>query len=353
MALTDEQYSQVFRYADGEMNADERKAFEALLLENKELNDEVELYKLVQSLSESVEQKTRNTEFVPTEEKKSEEEKISSILNHSRKKWESEQEAELKLKYGVNTNEEKHNTAQPRQNKVIRMDSRKWLVAAAVAGIVCLGAGWWYLNYVKNNNTAIVNNEIGDSTNVINKTTDRVSTGSTISTDSQALKDKILEGTIAKIKTEKRKALYTTHFKPDPAPVDKDELLEPAFVNYENRQYKQAIRDFEMVDIGPLTRGGEADKQKINAFYIHYYKALSYMASNNNTTKAVEELKKSITNSPDEGWKVKAQWYLALAHLKRDETEKTQALLKEVSRNDKSSELKQKAIALSKALSEE
>ena len=60
MALTDEQYRQVFRYADGEMDTDERKAFEATLAENNELRDEVHFYIQVARLGKSVEEKISN-----------------------------------------------------------------------------------------------------------------------------------------------------------------------------------------------------------------------------------------------------------------------------------------------------
>ena len=61
MALTDEQYQQIFKYSDNEMEAEELKAFEAALAENKELRDEVEFYKQVRLLSESIDEKTKKT----------------------------------------------------------------------------------------------------------------------------------------------------------------------------------------------------------------------------------------------------------------------------------------------------
>ena len=70
MALTDEQYQRIFRYVDEEMDADEVKAFEAAILENKELCDEVELYKQVRLLSESVEEKIADKDQWQQEEKK-------------------------------------------------------------------------------------------------------------------------------------------------------------------------------------------------------------------------------------------------------------------------------------------
>src|SRR5688572_2901077 len=101
MALTDEQYQQIFRYADNEMNATELKTFEAALLENKELRDEVELYKQIRLLSDSVEQKTSNANSPSAVEKKSSHKEIIAMLADARKKWENEYEDESKIKYGI------------------------------------------------------------------------------------------------------------------------------------------------------------------------------------------------------------------------------------------------------------
>ena len=81
-------------------------------------------------------------------------------------------------------------------------------------------------------------------------------------------------------------SLFANNFKPDAAPPDKEGPLENAFVYYENKQYEKASRDFEKADLGPVTRGDSEDNRKLMAFYIHYYKALSYMAANINTTKS-------------------------------------------------------------------
>lgn len=70
MALTDEQYEQIFRYVDKEMDGAELEAFEAALNENKGLHDELDFYKQVRSLGESVEQKIRGNDPLQGEEKK-------------------------------------------------------------------------------------------------------------------------------------------------------------------------------------------------------------------------------------------------------------------------------------------
>src|SRR5687768_262046 len=130
MALTDEQYQQIFRYADDEMDADELKAFEGALVENKELRDEVEFYKQVRALSESVEEKTRDTDPWPADEKKSSTEETWAMLTDARKKWENLYEDDLKLKYGIKPST---NVPPDRQkNKIRRINISRLLIAASL-----------------------------------------------------------------------------------------------------------------------------------------------------------------------------------------------------------------------------
>jgi thioredoxin-like negative regulator of GroEL len=63
-------------------------------------------------------------------------------------------------------------------------------------------------------------------------------------------------------------------------------------------------------------------------------------------TYCIPDLHKAVKNSPDKYWKSKAQWHLALAHLKTGEVEKAAVLLKRVAGNDKSGEYRQKATEL-------
>lgn len=347
MALTDEQYNHISRYADGEMDTDERKAFEAALLEKKELYDEVEFYKQIQSLSESVEQKTTNTDL--SVEKINTDKKVWTLINDARKNWESQYENDLKLKYGFA--EAKNISAEEKKYNTRRIDISRWLIAATLIGLISVGVFWWYSNNTKN--VVTVDKKKTDSINVTNnKKIDSVENIVPIQpTPSQ---ENTTSENLAKNKEkEKLGVLFANNFQPDSAPPDKEGPLENAFFSYENKQYEKASRDFEEADIGPITRGDQEDHRKLMTFYIHYYKALSYMATKINISKAITELNTAITASPDEEWKAKAQWYLALAHLRKGEAQPALALLKQVAVNDDAKELKQKAIALSKTLNED
>jgi tetratricopeptide (TPR) repeat protein len=223
-------------------------------------------------------------------------------------------------------------------------------MAASLIGLISLGAFWWYSQDKKDNSKTAINKQKTNSAVVTNnKKTDTV--GNIIPIQPTPPQENASSKNIAENKDkEKRDALFAINFKPDATPLDKEGPLENAFAYYENRQYKEASRGFEGADIGPVTRGIPEDNQKLMAFYIHYYNALSYMAADISTSKAISELKTAVAKSPDDAWTAKAQWYLALAHLKKGETKTSQALLKQVAGTDEAQELKQKAIALSKAL---
>ena len=350
MTLTDDQYKQVLKYIDGEMDAVQQQAFENLLLQNTELSDEVEFYKEVRLLSKSVEQKSSEMDLLFSEQKKSNDEPVPQMISQARKKWESQHEAALKLNYGITVTENKNIHEQKQNNYSVRMNAWKWL-AAAILGVACISVGWWYFKTAKDN-TAVVVQNVGDSVIVNNKKTGSGSkTGSQIISDSSVLR-KPVEETITNAQGEKIERLFKDNFKPDAVPPDKEGPLENAFGYYENKQYEKASRDFETVDIGPVTRSIEEDNQKLTAFYVLYYKALSYMAADINFSKAINELKKAIVISPDEAWKAKGQWYLALAYLKNGEAKTAQELLKQVAGNDEAKELKHKSNELSKALNE-
>ncbi len=353
MTLSDDQIKQIFKYVHGEMNAPQQQAFEKLLLENERLRDEVELYKEIGLLSKTLAEKNFNVDLPSELQRSKSNNLIWTMLAEARKKWESEFEAAARLQTDNYANEDKAFPASAQKNKTTIMNFSKWLAVAAVAGIVCLSVALWYLTNPKRKTQVVVDNSVGDSVTISSKKTDGGSTGLENTPEAVIPDGKTNAKNLSKNQREKMTSVFEDYFTPDLAPVSKEGPLENAFASYENKEYQQAIREFERADLGPLTRGPEEENRKLNAFYIPYYKGLSYLASNKNTTMAIDELKKAITQSPDQRWTGKAKWYLALAHLKLGESEKTQSLLKEVIRNNKTNELQQKAIELSKALDQE
>src|SRR6185295_16095889 len=78
----------------------------------------------------------------------------------------------------------------------------------------------------------------------------------------------------------KQETLYASNFKRDKSPEIKDEVLADAYSYYDNGQYKNAIKAFDNADLTIVSRGEETDTI-LRKFYAHYYKAQSYMVTNN------------------------------------------------------------------------
>ena len=100
MGLTDTQYNQIERYVGGEMEPSEKEAFEAALLQNNELAEEVEAYKEIFALADSLEQKIGEIVQRSSEVKTSNKE-IQNLLKKERKYWEEHYETELKHMHGL------------------------------------------------------------------------------------------------------------------------------------------------------------------------------------------------------------------------------------------------------------
>lgn len=99
-----------------------------------------------------------------------------------------------------------------------------------------------------------------------------------------------------------------------------DEQLKLAFIAYEQNNYSQAIRYFERL------------KTQENApSTVKLYLGLSYL-SVERYKEGVGELE-SFLAQPNQDFSEAAKWYLALAYLKIDESEKSRSLLKELYQN--------------------
>ena len=263
MALTDEQYKQLFRYANGEMNTAEKKAFEAALPGNKELSDEVDFYKELRSLSESVEQKTTNPDLFLSGGKKHHNKKVWAIMNDARKNWEIQYEDHLKLKYGI-TAKEKTIPGEDQKNKIRRINISKWLTAAVLSGVAILGVFWWFaqdrnedsiVSVNKKADSPVVNeNKVADSPENIVHTQpmlpqENASPKNIAETkEIKQNKNRVAEQTSKKkynIESVKRQTLFANHFKQDATPADADIRLRRALAFYNASDYDSALQAFE------------------------------------------------------------------------------------------------------------
>ncbi len=402
MELTDKQYDEVLRYMNGEMDAIERKAFEAVLNQNNALQQEVEFYKELCSLSESAGQKIcginkEKGEKInkDTSERKTSFDQIVRMIKQARSNWEINHEDNWRQEHGMKLREEKNIHSQERddiieqehhniteintesvsgngkgnfkrslkeENKVKRMYLYKWLAAAVVIGFVCIGVTFQYLRnknadqgigYNKkelNSKVAVENkNPEGQKKNNIPDTTSFQANSS--ASDNASSHNNTVQNRI-RIEKAEREKLVAKNFEPDNLPSKIPDPLEDPSSYYKDHQtqdaitaYKKVLADIKDAENSDLTARGEDEELELVTFYAHYYLAQSYI-SVNNMANAIQELQNAIKIAPDTGWKNKVQWYMALAYLKTGQIQSAKTLLKEVANNHQGNNYKQKAIKL-------
>lgn len=370
MELSDEQYNQVLRYTDGEMNPTESKAFEAVLIHNPAISKEVEFYKEIRSNFESVDKKISNTNN-DTGEKKTDTNEVLRMIKQARANWEdshttdSGQEQAMLLREVKNSQSQDLKRPLKEEPEVKRKYLSHWLAAAVLVGFVCIGVTFQYLRN-KNAEQRIVYNKKQPSSKVAleNKNTESQKKSSIPDTTSSEVNSSASDNTSFSSKVEDRKSiekikrekLFVKNFKPDNLPAQIPAPLEDPSAFYKNRSTAKAIKEYKnlLLDIedakssNPETRGEDGEMELI-AFYAHYYLAQSYMFASN-MTSAIQELGNAIAKAPDRIWKNKVRWYMALAYLKTGKIRKAETLLKEVAENEQGNEYKQRAITLGNEL---
>ncbi len=366
MELTDEQYNQVAKFVDGELVEAEHSAFESMLPENETLREEVELYEQIRSLGSSIAQKLGSESLSSPEGKSGGANEGMLLIKQARGYWENEQEDNLKRKHGIAIiGEDKNKTERPGSGRRINV-WMKLAVAAALTGIISIVVTWYLGKTIDNPKVAVYKQ--ADSANA--RRNARADTSMNLPHDKtsapindlspEAIADRE-ENKIQKQREDNRQAfdipvnqvkaitLFAQYFKPDAVPSLTEGPLESAFDYYEKHKYNEAVTAFNNVDLGPATRDLDNSEQRL-LFYIHYYKALSHLASNGKPSNAIAELKKAISYTPNKAWQTKVEWYLALAYLKNNEVNNARKWLIKVAKKNAPVDYRQKAMQLIKQL---
>lgn len=138
--------------------------------------------------------------------------------------------------------------------------------------------------------------------------------------------------------------LFARYFKKDAAPMQKPDELRTELEQYEAGNYEP----FRELDIDNIPAGrGEGDHQQIVEM-AHYFKGLSSMEKGNYPEASID-LQWVVSNANQKELKAKAEWYLALTMLKRNEENAAIKLLESVAGNDAAPQQKE-AVKLLKAL---
>lgn len=339
------------------MEAGEKKAFEAILLQNHALLEEVEAYKEIRLLGESIEGKINVDQQLP--QKKSEHEAVWKILQQERKHWEDRHEAPSKHLHHSNPSPATV-PCNKNKGKKRRMTPLTWLAVATVAGIFALALFWFYQPVEKNKPQLSSTNQPGSPETADSRKYD--TPANTLQSSSYPVKPPSSSPAPVRAKQIKKKEaarqqLFTTYFAADSLPFQLPDALSAPSSLYENQQYKEAITGYRQVlaalehpqEEAPATRSLH---EELTGFYARYYLAQTLL-SVNRTSEAARELEEALKESPNTYWSSKTRWYLALACLRLGQTKKTKTQLQQVIRQDPSEIYSLKAKQLARNLEKE
>lgn len=354
-------FDKVKDYFNGKMTRAEQLLFEAEMETNKELATAVELYRLIEEGIDEAEGYPAEEALLRNALNQLHEQYLANELQRDADPIKTTDEKQPSLASELN----KETAPVPStefyisgQEKGKRRRIKLWrnaAIAAAVTGIVSIGA-IWFLGREKVSPGVAIKNKKSDRTKtiIVPDTSDVQGSEPTEYTATKGENKKPEQQQNKNILAQSFNPLYATHFKTDTAPSRIPYPLQEALAHYKNQAYKDVIAAIDIDAIKTAIenfrpRAEQDEKQdkeeNLTLFYAHYYKAQSYLADNK-AEKAIGELRNALTKSPDEFWKNKTQWYLALAYLKTGQTKQSQTWLKKVADSDSSGEYKQKALRL-------
>lgn len=347
-------------YYSGVMSHEERIRFEAERKTNKELDAICELF-------ETIEAGIEPAETYPEQE---------AALRTTLKKFQAQyhsgehQQNPIDPRYSFGRSDpdrafvrETIPVHNEKGERTRRIHGWKRLAAAAILiGLVVWGAIWYAQN--EKSSSEVTSRETGKRVRLENRDVhpyQEDSGGKTVSApDNQKATDSgsnLNQETLARDKAD-HEALFTRNFQPYEVPTQYHDLLQAALEHYKNQEYNEAIAAIDINALtssleelrprGEQTTAAEAE-EKQTIFYAHYYKGLSYMTDGQGE-KAIAQLQDAVKQSPDNDWKSKAQWYLALAYLKAGRIEQAKKLLHQVANSKDAGLYRKKAQELARNL---
>lgn len=349
----------VKNYCSGQMNLEDQERFEQDLTTNTELAALLELYRTIEN---GIEEST-----YPEEEAL-----LRASLETLHKEFlAGERQIEVSTmqageQYSSVTTAARH-LPETRKDRLRQLNPWKSVaVAAFIIGIIAMGSLLYFQKENHPSEVALHNETSGQPDRPVQLDTNLKGTHRPAGTGAirpegeptPSKQDHKGPTVLPTLTAAAQKALYTESFQKDSLPSDYSDLLQEAFHRYQNGEYQDAIAsiDIEALQVAleeQRPRGQQVAQQEEQRtlFYAHYYRALSYMMEQKEG-KAISEWHRALAGSPDRYWRGKAQWYLALAHLKMGHLRETRQSLKQVAANGHAPAVQEKAVQLLKKLDE-
>lgn len=311
MQITFEQYERIQRYLDGNMAPSDENLFLAELSQDtflkESLDFENELRHNLSSIGEKKNLLEKYNDYYKTPKSIEDANSILSLIEKAGNEWQKENTTATAADSPTFVSKR-----EPQKAKVVSM--RIW-VALAVSVCMVLAVTFLVI-FVLPKQTSPSIAKIKD-TSVAKKNTDteivKTSSGDSI---------KKMNPVIQKFDG---KAYFKKYYAKDRSNPPMPEILAMIPADYQKGDYS-----FREIDLGKVanTRGASNDlNSKQNILQLaHYYKGLSYIETKDDKT-AIENLRWVIDSAHSPQLKIKAQWYLALIYLNKDNLQKAMPLL--------------------------
>ena len=360
-------FEKIEAYLSGKMEQNEKEHFEAELTNNEELAETFKIYQEIE------------TEMCQDEQYEKDEAALKKTLEQISTRYVSNTVQDpivinkLDNLPPQNLNDESRTFIQPSKQtsgkglaKVKRLNT--WLrpaIAASLLIFITINGIWlWKRNHTGlsvNGNPSIVSNNKKDQ----NAGTEASSSNAPTVPNSQGMNDREegqLEAQNQEISPEKMQELVIQNFQPDQIPKDSEERegpLQDAFTYYDKKNYEATIKESngviedmqEMaseegrnVNERDISRGIDTDNTRV-LFNAYYYNGICYIELGN-ASEAIISLQKAVKSSPNKLSKIKAEWYLALAYLKKGDLKKANEFLMKVASSNREKVYSSKATSL-------
>lgn len=313
MELTLQQYERIQKYLDGEMLPDDEELFLKEVKDDSTMQEHLQFeLELRLNLGLINEPSLSEIDF-NLENQFDDAPNMKSLIENVGNEW--LQENKIKSPSSLSA------IADNKQKKGVKISLPFWFSIAAAACLLFIVSGIvWIMTNKMGNRSIADNNKKSDSTEMKNERKPEIPVAKTNDSPRNIQPPQTAVNFAA---------LYKKFYKKDIVPEDKPELLADALIDYDNSVY-ETLQKFDLANL-PLIRGDDVLNSNHNVKELgYYYKGLAFLQSNK-VTQAQDNLQWVTDSAKNKQLVVKAQWYLALCYLQKQNITKSITLLSSVS----------------------
>ena len=310
MDLTDEQYTRLLRYVDGEMTEKEAAFFELLLTRDEKLREELAVCRELKEICASAMQKLEKRIEAESDED-STAPGVSNLISDARREW-KEKNANVDAKA-----RERFRLVKTRKG-FFGMSRTFWFAAAATCTVVLAAVFFFQQKKVVQ---PLAKNQTTTEAPPVGVQKIQLPSSASNPKDSFSTKEDAPQ-----LSTAGMHRLFAAYFKLDDAPTTTNKLLSEPVVFYKAKKFGRAIEGFEMAERTLSLRSTNSPETRTR-FSIYFYLAQSRLAAGTQLEQSMVDLKRAAKEAKDESSKRKVRWYLGLACLRKGDAKEAKNYL--------------------------